>query len=144
MAVDRKKLAALAEEKGKKGPPQKKPGKGGPPPPKAHEEDEEHEPDEETDPGKEHEENDEENDGKLAEQEAKRVADGDGDEKLMELSSGVDEENDPPEWVKDEDVWERAKKAVDALKEEPDDYYAVVTHVYESMGGEIGGGEGGE
>lgn len=41
-----------------------------------------------------------------------------------------------PSWVKDEDIWEKAKKEVDFSKY--DEPYAVVTEVYKNMGGEIG------
>lgn len=40
-----------------------------------------------------------------------------------------------PKWVKNEDIWAKAKKA--AQKAKPDDLYALTTHLYKKMGGEI-------
>ena len=42
----------------------------------------------------------------------------------------------PPSWAVDEDTWERAKEAAD--QGSPDDYYALVTHIYRQMGGTVG------
>lgn len=41
----------------------------------------------------------------------------------------------PASWVKDEDIWEKAKKEVDKDKYDEDSYWAVVTEVYKNMGG---------
>lgn len=41
-----------------------------------------------------------------------------------------------PAWVKDEAIWEKAKKEVDPKKAK--DYWAVVTTVYKNMGGRVG------
>lgn len=43
----------------------------------------------------------------------------------------------PPSWVADEETWDRAKQQVAPYWEEYDDPWAVVTTVYEQMGGEI-------
>jgi hypothetical protein len=57
------------------------------------------------------------------------------------------EDYDPgenPAWAQDEDIWERAKKAVDPEGEGADKYdepWAVVATVYKNMGGAIAGGE---
>jgi hypothetical protein len=74
-----------------------------------------------------------------------RVQSGKGDKRLMRLASGVTEENNPPSWVEDEDIWEKAKDAVEDKWDEYDEPYAVVAHVYQQMGGGIaeGGGKGG-
>jgi hypothetical protein len=70
---------------------------------------------------------------------AKQIEDGDGDEELMDLVKDYDPEVDgnPAAWVADEDVWDRAKKAVDPEGEgaKYDQPWAVVAHVYEKMGG---------
>jgi len=50
-------------------------------------------------------------------------------------SNAVDRPDNPANWVKDEDVWERAKAAVKPHWDKYDEPYAVVTHVYENMGG---------
>jgi len=70
-----------------------------------------------------------------------RVQSGNGDKRLMKLSKGIDEHNNPPQWVEDEDIWEKAKDAVEPHWDEYDEPYAVVTHVYQQMGGSIGGGQ---
>jgi hypothetical protein len=79
-------------------------------------------------------------DRKLAAQVGKRVQDGDVDDKLMDLMYDFDPEHNPPEWVASEATWERAKDAVDPEGDGGDKYdepYAVVAHVYRSMGGKI-------
>ena len=43
--------------------------------------------------------------------------------------------DNPPQWVANEALWERAKKAVEKYWSNYDEPYAVVTHVYENMGG---------
>lgn len=40
-----------------------------------------------------------------------------------------------PQWAKDEEIWNRAKKA--ATKAKPDDLYALTTYLYQKMGGKI-------
>lgn len=102
--------------------------------PSPEEEEAEHE--EEGNPGDEDEGSDEE----LAARAAAQIAAGKGDEKLMEMMDGYDPETDgnPPEWVADEDIWDRAKEAVDPEGEgagKYDEPWAVVAHVYDRMGG---------
>lgn len=48
-----------------------------------------------------------------------------------------DMEENPPSWVVDEDIWDRAKEQVEPYWDEYDDPWAVVTTVYKQMGGEI-------
>lgn len=43
----------------------------------------------------------------------------------------------PASWVADEAKWDRAKAAADKGRYGEDEYWAVVTHIYKSMGGEI-------
>lgn len=43
----------------------------------------------------------------------------------------------PASWVADEAKWDRAKAAADKGRYSEDEYWAVVTHIYKSMGGEI-------
>lgn len=45
----------------------------------------------------------------------------------------------PPGWAVDEDKWERAKGAADKGDYGEDIYWAVVAHIYQNMGGTIGG-----
>lgn len=68
-----------------------------------------------------------------------RVQDGKGDKRLMRLAKNVDEDHNPPHWALDEDIWDKAKDAVEDKWDEYDQPYAVVAHVYEKMGGTIGG-----
>ena len=44
----------------------------------------------------------------------------------------------PPSWVKNEDIWNRAKKAVEKAYGTISGKYGVVTHVYRKMGGKVG------
>lgn len=71
-----------------------------------------------------------------------RVQSGNGDERLMTLAADVTEETNPPSSITDEDIWEKAKAAVEPRWEEYDEPYAVVMHVYEAMGGGFAGGSG--
>jgi len=72
-----------------------------------------------------------------------RVQNGKGDKRLMRLAQDVDEESNPPASITDEDIWERAKEAVEPHWDEYDEPYAVAMHVYEAMGGGFtGGGKG--
>jgi len=66
----------------------------------------------------------------------KMLGEGKGDKHLLDLASEVDDDHNPPEWVEDEETWDKAKKAVEDSGTEPDDLYALVTHVYKAMGGE--------
>ena len=140
MKIPPKKLKALVEREANVRPFAK-----GKPAPKQEEHDEEEEHAEhEDEEGEEHDEeeaegedHDDESDKMTPEEIGAMVQNGHGDEELMELAEGVDEDSNPPEWVEDEDTWEKAKKAV---KKHWDDYdlpYAVVTHVYKSMHGGI-------
>jgi len=45
--------------------------------------------------------------------------------------------NNPPSWAVDEDKWEKAKEAADKGGYAGDAYWAVVSHIYQNMGGEI-------
>lgn len=56
---------------------------------------------------------------------------------MTQQLQGYDPERDgnPPSWIADEATWEKAKKAVEPRWAEYDEPYAVVAHVYESMGG---------
>ena len=60
----------------------------------------------------------------------------------MDLTDGYDPDQgdpNPPEWVEDEDIWEKAKKAVEPHEDQYDNKWAVVAHVYEAMGGSVKG-----
>lgn len=46
--------------------------------------------------------------------------------------------HNPPSWAVDEDKWEKAKTAADKGDYSDDDYWAVVSHIYQRMGGTIG------
>lgn len=139
MPIPPGKLEAFANGKpgkGKpKGPPGPPPKKGGPPPKTS----KDHaEPDgDEDEGGDDHSDVDVEAIGE-------RVQSGKGDKRLMKLSAGVDEENNPPESVLDEDLWEEARDAVDPTWDEYDQPWAVVMHVYDAMGGELADGGGGK
>ena len=52
-----------------------------------------------------------------------------GEEKMF------DEGVNPPSWVADEKIWERAKKAVEKTYGGVKGRYGIVVHVYEKMGG---------
>ena len=140
MALDPKKLAAYAKNKpGKKGLPELIKGKygkkgKGPLQQWAKEEEGEHE------HGGEEGDDEKHVDVNAI---AQRVQSGKGDKRLMKLAQGVTEENNPPEWVEDEDIWEKAKDAVEPKWDDYDEPYAVVAHVYEAMGGGVSeGGKG--
>lgn len=72
---------------------------------------------------------------------AENIKNGKGDPQLLKLSKGIDPAHNPPEWVEDEDIWERAKKAVgmneNGESDKYDEPYAVVASVYQKMGGKI-------
>lgn len=135
--IDPKKLAEYAKgKKGKKGLPDMIKGKygqkgRGP----DHEEEEEHEDDEhEGKKGRGRELSDEE-----IQAIGDRVQDGKGDKKLMQLVEGYDPEEDgnPPEWVADEAIWEKAKDAAEKDWDSWDEPWAVVATIYSSMGGSV-------
>jgi hypothetical protein len=67
------------------------------------------------------------------------VQNGEGDARLVRLSKKISDENNPPQWVLDEETWEKASDAVEPYWDEYDEPYAVVTHVYKAMGGAIQG-----
>ena len=119
------------EEGGKK--------KGPPQPPKKKKDGDEHD---EGDDGDEDDEGEDEDEGghDVSEEEvdeiAEKVQSGDGDKQLMKWAKKVSDKNDPPKVVdpKDEAIWEKAKKASE--KHEGDEnYYPIVMHVFEEMGG---------
>ena len=56
-----------------------------------------------------------------------------------EAKTQADAGQNPPSWAVDEPTWERAKAAADKGEYGEDSYYAVVTHIYEKMGGTIQG-----
>lgn len=45
----------------------------------------------------------------------------------------------PPNWAMDEAKWEKAKMAAEGGNYDDDTYWAVVSHIYQKMGGTIGG-----
>lgn len=96
---------------------------------------------EETDPGEEESKDEDKSDEEIVGEAAAQVAAGTADENLMALVEDYDPEQDgnPPEWALDEDVWEKAKKAVapdgDVEGAGYDNGWAVVATVYKAMGG---------
>jgi hypothetical protein len=77
---------------------------------------------------------------------AEQIENGDGDEELLKLAKTVDLENNPPAWVEDEDVWDRAKEAVlgtatpsekTVSKSKYDEPWGVIAHVYQKLGGRL-------
>lgn len=144
--VDKKKLGALVDKAGKKKqPPQKKPG-GGPPPFAKKGGGDGNGGD-----GGEHDDKkkkggDQEEKKVDVHEIAEQIDRGDGDEQLMQLTDGYDPEQDgnPPAWVEDEDIWEKAKKAVEPNEDSYDNKWAVIAHVYKEMGGEVNGGDSDE
>lgn len=64
---------------------------------------------------------------------------GEANPETMALMEGYDPDLDgnPPAWVADEAMWDRAKRAVDPTGAGADymEPWAVVAHVYEKMGG---------
>jgi len=54
---------------------------------------------------------------------------------LPALASAVTPETNPPSWIGDEATWEKAKEAVKPRWDSYSEPYAVVTSVYENMGG---------
>lgn len=148
-----KKLGALIDQHKQKKMPAKKPGfGGGPPRPSKHDEEEaEHEPGEtpehEAEEHGEGGEHDEAKDKAIAEQQAARVSNGNGDDELEGIVAGEEYEAgaEPPEWAKEHDIWERAEKAVEELADiEDDQKMLVLAHTYEALGGEVAGKSGGD
>lgn len=142
MPIPPKKMQAFIQQSKKKSPfPPKKMKPG--------EEEDEDEAKGEGNPGKgksdEQEEKGQEEGGgekdysQIVEEEVERVADGEGDEELMEKMADFNPEDNPPAWVDDEAIWEKAMKAVDPEGEgsKYDQPFAVVAHVYKRMGGKI-------
>ena len=46
--------------------------------------------------------------------------------------------DNPASWVKDEDIWQKAKKAARKQGYTGDSLWAVTTHIYKKMGGKVG------
>lgn len=46
-------------------------------------------------------------------------------------------EDNPPPWAQDPQTWERARKQVEPYWDRYDEPWAVVTHVYQRMGGRV-------
>lgn len=139
------KLGALIDKHQAKKAPPKKPGGGPPkPPPSPHAEEEAvHEGE---DPKDEQDEHDAGHDKEIAEQQASRVENGNADEdlaaKAADVHPGENGEIEAPEWATDADLWERACKAVEALGDvSEEDHGVIVAHVYEALGGDVGGEE---
>ena len=149
--VDPKKLGALVDKHAKKKAPPKKPNGGGGPPSQHAKDEAEHEGGGETaeHEQQEHDEGGEHDAGKdaeIAEQQASRIENGNGDDELHELAGDIDAEtaDEVPQWALDEAVWTRAREAVDNVPDlAPEDYGAVLVHTYEALGGEIEGHESG-
>jgi len=79
-------------------------------------------------------------DADIAREVGAKVQDGEVDAHLMKLMDDFDPKHNPPSWVADEDIWERAKEAVDPEGKGADEYdepFAVVAHVYKQMGGGV-------
>ena len=57
----------------------------------------------------------------------------------LEATEGYDPEADgnPPAWVEDEEIWERAKAAVEDKWDEMESPWAVVAFIYQKMHGKI-------
>ena len=49
----------------------------------------------------------------------------------------IKEAGNPPAWVKNPAIWEKAKEAVEPYKKKQENYYATVAYIYEKMGGGI-------
>lgn len=49
----------------------------------------------------------------------------------------IKEAGNPPAWVKNPAIWEKAKKAVEPYKAKQENFFSTVAYVYEKMGGEI-------
>lgn len=92
----------------------------------------------------EQKEHDAGNDTKVAQQQADRVADGNGDDKIVELIGGEEHEQggEPPPWVQDAALWERAEHAVSTIADiDDDERMSVIAHTYQALGGEIDHGD---
>lgn len=148
MAVDPKKLGALVQKHAQKKMPPKKPfGGGGPPKDKnqgKHGDDDHHEEDHGEDHHHEGGEHDEGKDAKVAEGQAHRVSNGNGDDKLGDLAAAIEISEDglapAPDWAGDMDIWERAEKAVSSLEDlDEEDKASVLVHTYQALGGHIEG-----
>lgn len=82
---------------------------------------------------------------KFVKEEGDRINGGKQDPELKKLMRDFDPEDNPPQWVVSEAIWERAKEAVDPEGEGSDKYddpFAVVAHVYKRMGGKVKKGKG--
>ena len=120
MALDPKKLAAFAKEEVAEG----------------HDEDE-MEALVEGAEADEDEEEEEVDDAILVEQAIAEMEETGGDEEIILVVADYDPELDgnPPTWVEEEDLWERAKTAVDPENSPLENVWAVVATVYKKMGG---------
>jgi predicted RNA-binding Zn-ribbon protein involved in translation (DUF1610 family) len=63
-------------------------------------------------------------------------------EKAIELLDAVieatiEEEGNPPKWVKNPAIWEKAKEAVEPYRDKYDEPYAVISWLYQRLGGKI-------
>lgn len=147
MKVDKKKIGALVTQHAQKKMP---PKKGAHNPPSKHAEEEaSHEPGETAEhEQEEHDGGGEDDAGKdkeIAEQQAARVQNGNGDDELEGIvgDDEHDEGGEPPHWATDHDVWERAEKAVEELADVDEEHkMLVLAHVYEALGGEVAGKSG--
>lgn len=54
----------------------------------------------------------------------------------VKADQNPDRPDNPPAWVTDEPTWERAKQAAEGTDAE--DYWALVSYIYQQMGGGVG------
>lgn len=57
--------------------------------------------------------------------------------KTKKIGRASEEEGNPPKWVKNPAIWEKAKEAVEPYREKQENFYGTVVYVYQQMGGEI-------
>lgn len=147
--LDKKKLGALVDKNAKKGPPPKKAGGGPPKPPKPEPEDHHDDGGGDDGSGDGGDDHDEAHDKQIAEQQAARIANGNGDDELQQFAGDLEVNDDgtapAPDWASDLDIWERAEKAVSELSDVDDaDKGLLLVHVYQALGGELNDGDGDE
>lgn len=63
--------------------------------------------------------------------------DADEQDYVARMGRGVDSPLNPPPFVADKKIWQKAKKAVKKYWRKYSEPYATVVHVYEQMGGKI-------